>query len=157
MTTNNLLVLARTRSMSRLLIADRDPNESAIATRAIERRCPRLEIRSANTLAAAAKILSQERIETILAGSGLDGWTLAKTIDWFARSAPGAAIIALLQQPDDRHRQEALEAGARDVRSKPDLLVAQLRHELGSRLSAWAPERPLRIDCGSPPASFAPS
>jgi CheY-like chemotaxis protein len=157
MTTNNLHVLARTKPMSRLLIADRDPSESAIAIRAIERRCPRLKLCAVTTLAAAAKILAQERIETILAGSGLDGWTLAKTIDWFARKAPTAVIIALLEQPDDRHRQEALEAGARDVRSKPDLLVAQLRHELGSRLSTWAPERIRTIDCGSSPASFAPS
>jgi hypothetical protein len=85
MTTNNLHVLARAKPMSRLLIADHDPSESAIAIRAIERRCPRLKICAVTTLAAAAKILAQERIETILAGSGLDGWTLAKTIDWFAR------------------------------------------------------------------------
>ena len=69
-------------------------------------------------------------------GSGLDGGTLPQTIRWFAQHAPGAAIFALLEQPDHRHRQEALEAGADYVCSKPDLLVAQLRYEFKSRGSS---------------------
>ena len=145
MTTNNVHVLAGNEPASRLLLADCDPDESAIAIRAIKRGCASLEICSAATLADAAEILAQERIDAVLAGSGLDGSTLPQTIRWFARRVPGAAIVALLEQPDDRHRQEALEAGASAICSKPDLLVAQLRHEFGSRRSARVPEHARRI------------
>ena len=144
MTTNNIHVLAGEKPASGLLLADRDPIESAIAIRAIKRRCASLEIWPIATLADAAEILARERIETVLAGSGLDGRTLPETIRWFARNGPGAAIVALLEQPDHRHRQEALEAGASAICSKPDLLVAQLRHELGSRRSASVPEHTRR-------------
>ena len=51
-------------------------------------------------------------------------------------------MIAMLEDPDDRDRQEALEAGASYVWSKPDLLVAQMRYELGARLGIYVPERP---------------
>jgi DNA-binding NarL/FixJ family response regulator len=142
MTTNNIRVLSRQKPPSRLLLADGDPTESAIALRAITRLRSRssLEIWSATTLADAANILAQEPIETVLAGSGLDGGTLPQTIRWFAQNAPDAAIIALLERPDHRRRQEALEAGAGYVCSKPDLLVAQLRYELESRHLATAAE-----------------
>jgi len=145
MTTNNIHVLAGNKPAPRLLLADRDPTESAIAIRAIKRRYTSLEIWSVATLADAAEVLARERIETVLAGSGLDGGTLPQTICWFARNAPGAAIVALLEQLDDRHRQEALEAGASAVCSKPDLLVAQLRHDLGSRWSASGQEHTQKI------------
>jgi DNA-binding NarL/FixJ family response regulator len=145
MTTNNVHILAGNEPASRLLLADRDLTESAIAIRAIKRRCARLEVWSVATLAAAADILARERIETVLAGSGLDGRTLPETIRWFARKRPGAAIVALLEQPDHRHRQEALEAGASAVCSKPQLLVAQLRHELESRRSASVPKHTQKI------------
>ena len=145
MTTNNVHILAGNEPASRILLADRDPTESAIAIRAIKRRCASLEIWSVATLADAAEVLARERIETVLAGSGLDGRTLPETIRWFARKRPGAAIVALLELPDDRHRQEALEAGASAVCSKPELLVAQLRHELGSRRSARVQEHARRM------------
>lgn len=51
-------------------------------------------------------------------------------------------MIAILEDCDDRHRQEALEAGACYVASKPELLVAQLRSELGARLEFASPGRP---------------
>jgi DNA-binding NarL/FixJ family response regulator len=145
MTTNNIHVLAGKKPASRILFADHDPNESAIAIRAIKRRCASLEIWSVAALADAAEVLARERIDTVLAGSGLDGRTLPQTIRWFARNGPGAAIVALLEQPDHRHRQEALEAGASAVCSKPELLVAQLRHELESRRSASVQEHTRKI------------
>jgi DNA-binding NarL/FixJ family response regulator len=142
--TTNLHVLAGNKPAARLLIADRDPTESAIAIRAFKRRCASLEVWPTATLADAAEILARERIETVLVGSGLDGRTLPQTIRWFALAAPAAVIIALLEQPD-RHRQEVLEAGASSVCSKPDLMVAQLRHELSSRRSPSVPEHTRKI------------
>jgi DNA-binding NarL/FixJ family response regulator len=136
MTTTNVHVLTTKKLGSRLLLADRDPTESAIAIRAIKRHRASLEIWSVTTLADAMEIFARKRIETVLTGSGLDGGTLPQTIRWFAQHAPGAAIFALLEQPDHRHRQEALEAGADYVCSKPDLLVAQLRYEFKSRGSS---------------------
>ena len=79
MTTNNIHVLAGNKPAPRLLLADRDPTESAIAIRAIKRRYTSLEIWSVATLADAAEVLARERIETVLAGSGLDGGTLPQT------------------------------------------------------------------------------
>jgi DNA-binding NarL/FixJ family response regulator len=159
MATNNVHILAGNEPASPLLLADRDLTESAIAIRAIKRRCASLEIWSVATLADAAEILARERIETVLAGSGLDGRTLPETIRWFARNNPGAVIVALLAQPGHRHRQEALEAGAGAVISKPDLLVAQLRHEFESRRPAGLQEHSersveahRRISCPSPDA-----
>jgi DNA-binding NarL/FixJ family response regulator len=133
MTTNNVHVLTTKKLGSRVLLADRDPTESAIAIRAIKRHRASLEIWSVTTLADAMEILARERIETVVASSGLDGGTLPQTIRWFAQHAAGAAIFALLEQPHERCRREALEAGADYVCSKPDLLVAQLRHEFESR------------------------
>ena len=144
MTTNNVHVLAGNEPASRLLLADCDPDESAIAIRAIKRGCARLEIWPVATLAHAAEVLARERIETVLAGSGLDGKTLPQTIRWFARSAPGAAIVALVERLDC-DRQQALEAGASSVISKPDFLVAQLRHEFGARWSDRVQEPGRRI------------
>lgn len=140
MTTNNVHALARRRPVSRLLLADSNPTEGAIAIRAIKRLHDGLQICSIATLADAAEILARERVETVLAGSGLDGATLPETIRWFAQHASSAVIVALLEQPDHWHRQAAREAGATFVCSKPDLIVAQLRHEFGFRLSASAPE-----------------
>jgi hypothetical protein len=46
----------------------------------------------------------------------------------------------MLEDCDDRQKQEALEAGASCVWSKPELLVAQLRYELAARLDGAAQE-----------------
>jgi hypothetical protein len=46
----------------------------------------------------------------------------------------------MLEDCDDRHRHDALAAGASYVCSKPELLVMQLRHELAARLQGAAQE-----------------
>jgi hypothetical protein len=56
------------------------------------------------------------------------------------------AVIALLEHCDDRHRQEALEAGAFYIQSKHELLVPQLRREAASRL-AYAGSCPNFVFC----------
>jgi hypothetical protein len=48
----------------------------------------------------------------------------------------------MLEDCDDRQKQEALEAGASYVCSKPELLITQLRYELAARLGCAVPERP---------------
>jgi hypothetical protein len=62
-----------------------------------------------------------------------------ETISWFAHQKRGI-VVAMLEDCDDRHRQEALAAGASYVCSKPELLVAQLRYELTARLKGAAQE-----------------
>ena len=57
MTTNNVHILAGNEPASRILLADRDPTESAIAIRAIKGRCARLEVWSVATLADAAEVV----------------------------------------------------------------------------------------------------
>jgi CheY-like chemotaxis protein len=79
------------------------------------------------------------RRATALVASGLDGQTCLETVRWFARQGQGM-VVAMLEDCDERHRQEALEAGASHVFSKPELLVAQLRHELAARLESALPQ-----------------
>ena len=86
-------------------------------------------------------MLAREPVATIFVASGLDSRTHAQTIRWFAGKGGSMVIIALLEFCDDRHRQEALEAGASYIQSKHELLVGQLRREAGSRLARAAPER----------------
>jgi len=69
---------------------------------------------------------------------------MGRQIRWFADNAGETIVIALLEHCDDQRRQEALEAGASYLCSKPDLLVAQLRREAASRLACDAPERPVQ-------------
>jgi hypothetical protein len=135
MTTNNVHVLTGGRRVSRLLVADRSPDEGAIAVRAIKRLSPHLEVRSVTSLAEAESVLAREPVATIFVASGLDGRTHSETIRWFADKVGDTAVIALLEPCDDRHRQEVLEAGAFCIQSKHELLVAQLRSEAGARLA----------------------
>jgi CheY-like chemotaxis protein len=90
-------------------------------------------------LAEAAGVLARTQRAAALVASGLDGKTCVETVRWFARLGHGI-VVAMLEYCDDRHRQEALEAGASHVCSKPELLVAQLRYELAARLEGAAPE-----------------
>ena len=114
-----------------------------IAVRAIKRLSPHLEVRPVTSLAEAECMLKDGRVGTVFVASGLDDWTHGQTIRWFADNAGETIVIALLEHCDDRQRQEAFEAGASYICSKPDLLVAQLRREAASRLACYAPERPV--------------
>jgi DNA-binding NarL/FixJ family response regulator len=134
MTTNNVHVLAGSRRASLLLVADRSRDEGAILARAIKRRSPHLKVRSVTSMAEAESVLMHEPVATIFVGSDLDGRTHAQTIRWFADKAGKTVIVALLEHCDDRHRQEAVEAGAAYIQSKHELLVAQLRRETEARL-----------------------
>ena len=144
MTTNNIHVLTGGRRVSQLLIADRSQGEGAIAARAIQRLSPHLEVRSVTTLAEAESVLAREPVATIFVASGLHSQTHAQTIRWFSDKAGDAVVIALLEHRDNGQRQEALEAGASYICSKPELLVSQLRHEAESRLARTAPEHAAR-------------
>jgi hypothetical protein len=141
MTINNVRMLASRRRITQLVLADRSQTDSAIAVRAIRRLFPDLEVRPVMNLAAAESVLTGTRFATTLIASGLDDGTYLQTIRWFARKRRGT-VIAMLEDCDDRHRQEALDAGASSVWSKPDLLVAQLRCELAARLGCAVPDRP---------------
>ena len=141
MTTNNVHVLAGGQRVRQVLVADRSQHEGAIAVRAIRRLSPHLEVRPVASLAEAESVLAHEPVPAVFVASGLDGLTHPQTIRWFADKAGDTAVIALLEHCDDRQRQEALEAGASYIRSKHELLVAQLRREAESRLARAAPER----------------
>jgi DNA-binding response OmpR family regulator len=144
MTINDVHVLASGRRVRQLVLADRSQTDSAIAVRAIRRLFPDLEVRPVMNLAEAESVLTGTRLTAAVIASGLDDRTCLQTIRWFARKR-GGFVIALLEDCDDRHRQEALEAGASSVWSKPELLVAQLRYELAARLECAVPERPRRL------------
>ena len=135
MITNNVHVLAGGRRASLLLVADRSQDEGAIAARAIKRLSPHTEVRSVTSLVEAESVLMHEPVATIFVGSGLDSRTHAQTIRWFADKAGKTVVIALLEHCDDRHWQEAVEAGASYIQSKHELLVAQLRREAEARLA----------------------
>jgi hypothetical protein len=93
-------------------------------------------------LAEAENVLTGTQLDAaVVIASGLDDRTCLETIRWFARKRRGI-VVAMLENCDDRHRQEALEAGASSVWSKAELLVAQLRYELAARLECAVPERP---------------
>ena len=139
MTTNNIHVLASGGPAAQLVLADSSQADSTIAVRAIRRLFPDLEVRQVTNLAEAESVLTRARRTTALVASGLDGKTCAQTIRWFARQRRGI-VVAMLENCEDRHRQEALAAGAAYVCSKPELLVAQLRHELAARLEGAAQE-----------------
>lgn len=141
MTTNNVYVLASGRSAAQLVLADRSQAESAIAVRAIRRLFPDREVRPVAELAEAEHVLTCARLATAVVASGLDGRSCLETISWFAHQKRGI-VVAMLEDCDHRHRQEALEAGASCVWSKPELLVAQLRYELWARLGCAQLERP---------------
>jgi CheY-like chemotaxis protein len=142
MTINNVHVLASGRPAAQLVLADRSQADSAIALRAIRRLFPDLEVRPVTNLAEAESVLTRTRLAAALVASGLDGKTCAETIRWFASKGRGLVVVAMLEDCDDRQKQEALEAGASYVWSKPELLITQLRHELAARLGCAAPERP---------------
>jgi CheY-like chemotaxis protein len=133
MTINNIHVLAGGLAAAQLVLADQSHADRAIAVRAIERLYPDLEVRPVTNLVEAKRVLICARRPTAFVGSGLDGKTCLETIRWFAQQRHGI-VIAMLEDCDKRHRQEALEAGASHVCSKPEFLVAQLRHELAARL-----------------------
>jgi CheY-like chemotaxis protein len=118
--------------------------DSAIAVRAITRLFADREVRPVTSLAEADYVLTGMRLGIALVASGLDGTTCLQTIRWFARRRCGV-VIAILEECDDRHRQEALAAGASCIWSKPELLVGQLRYELGASLGGARPERPRRL------------
>jgi CheY-like chemotaxis protein len=139
MTITNIHVLAGGHRDAQLVLADRSQADSAIALRAIGRLYPDLEAWPVTNLAEAKRVLIDTRRATALVASGLDGRTCLETIRWFVRQRRGR-VVALLEDCDERHRQEALEAGAFRVFSKPELLVAQLRHELAARLEDALPE-----------------
>jgi CheY-like chemotaxis protein len=141
MTTNNIHVLASSRPAAQLVLADRSQADSVIAVRAIRRLLPDLEVRPVTNLAEAESVLTCRRLAITLVASGLDGRTCLETIRWFARKRCGI-VVAVLEDRNDRQKQEALEAGASYVWSKPELLITQLRHELAARLGCAAPERP---------------
>ena len=122
-------------------LADRSQVDAAIAVRAIRRLFPDLEVRPVMNLAEAESVLTCARLATALVASGLDGKTCLQTIRWFASKRRGI-VVAMLEDCDDRQRQEALEAGASCVCSKPELLTTQLRYELAARLGCAFPERP---------------
>lgn len=145
MTTNSVHVLAGGRRVSQFLVADRNQGEREIAVRAIKRLSPHLEVRPVTSLAEAESALAQQAVATVFVASGLDDRTHEETIRWFARKTQDTTIIALLERCDDRQRQEALEAGASHICSKPDLLVAQLRREAAERLADDATPRPVHI------------
>ena len=142
MTNNDVHVLAGGRRVSQVLIADRGHGEGAIAARAIRRLSPHLEVRPVTSLAEAESVLACEPVATIFVASGLDSQTHPQTIRWFVDKTDDAPVIALLEHCDKGRRQEALEAGASYICSKPELLVAQLRREAQSRLVDTAPQRP---------------
>jgi DNA-binding response OmpR family regulator len=133
MTTNNVHHLAGSRRVSLLLVADRNEGEGEIVVRAIKRRSPHLEVRPVTSLAEAETALARQPVATVLVASGLDDRTHEETIRWCVCNARDTIVIALLERCDDRQRQEALEAGASYICSKPDLLVAQLRREAAER------------------------
>ena len=135
MTTNNTHHLAGSRRVSLLLVADRNQGEREIVVRAIKRHSPQLEVRPVTSLAEAETALARQPAATVFVASGLDDRTHEETIRWLARNTRYANVIALLERCDDRQRQEALEAGASYICSKPDLLVAQLRREAAERLA----------------------
>lgn len=137
MITNNIHVLASSRPAAQLVLAERSQADSAIAARAIRRLFPDLEVRPVTNLAEAERVLACTRAATTLVASALDGKTCEQTIRWFARQRRGV-VVAMLDNCEDRHRQEALAAGASYVCSKPELLVAQLRYELAARLEGPA-------------------
>jgi hypothetical protein len=70
--------------------------------------------------------------------SGLNERTHWQTICWFADRTGEAVVVALLEHCNDRERQEALEAGASYLCSKPELVVAQLRREAELKLTGVA-------------------
>jgi CheY-like chemotaxis protein len=121
----NVRMLASRRRITQLVLAERSQSDCAIAVRAIGRPLPDLEVRPVMNLAEAESVLTCARLATILVASGLDDRTFLQTIRWFAQKTCGV-VIAMLEHCEDRHRQEALEAGASGVWSKPELLVAQL-------------------------------
>jgi DNA-binding NarL/FixJ family response regulator len=139
MTINNVHVLASDRSTAQLVLADRSQAESAIAVRAIRRLSPDRQVRRVADLAEAEHVLTCARLATAVVASGLDGRSCLETISWFAHQKRGI-VVAMLDDCDHRHRQEALAAGASYVCSKPELLVAQLRYELAARLKGAAQE-----------------
>ena len=139
MTINNVHALTGDRRVSKVLVADRSESEGAIAVRAIQRLSPHLEVRSVSSLAEAESVLAHELVATIFVASGLDDRTHAQTIRCLAEKVGAAVIIALLESCDDRHKQEALAAGASYIQSKHELLVAQLRREAGAKLAGTAP------------------
>jgi CheY-like chemotaxis protein len=139
MTINNIHVLTGGHPAAQLVLADRSQADSTIAVRAIGRLYPDLEVRPVTNLAGAKRVLIGTRRVIALVASGLDGKTCLETIRWFARLEHGT-VVAMLEDWDERHRQEALEAGASHVCSKPEFLVAQLRHELAARLEGARPE-----------------
>jgi CheY-like chemotaxis protein len=141
MTINNVRMLASRRRITQLVLAERSQSDCAIAVRAIRRLLPDLEVRPVMNLAEAESLLTGTRPATVVVASGLDDRTSLQTIRWFARKTCGI-VIAMLEHCDERHRQEALEAGASCVWSKPELLVAQLRYELWARLGCAQLERP---------------
>jgi DNA-binding NarL/FixJ family response regulator len=97
------------------------------------------------SLAEAESALAQQAVATVFVASGLDDRTHEETIRWFARKTQDTTVIALLERCDDRQRQEALEAGASHICSKPDLLVAQLRREAAERLADDTTQHPVHI------------
>ena len=139
MTTNNIHVLASGGPAAPLVLADSSQADSTIAVRAIRRLFPDREVRQVTNLAEAESLLTRARHATALVASGLDGKTCAQTIRWFARQRRGI-VVAMLENCEDRHRQEALAAGASYVCSKPELLITQLRHELAAGLKDAAQE-----------------
>jgi len=139
MTINNVHVLAAGRPAAQVVLADRSQAASAIALRAIGRLFPDLRVWPVTNLAEAAGVLIRTRRATALVASGLDGKTRLETVRWFASRRRGI-LVAMLEDCNQRHKQEALEAGANYVWSKPELLVAQLRYELAARLEDSAPE-----------------
>ena len=139
MISNNVHVLASGRPAAQLILADRSQTDSAIAVRAIRRLFSDLEVRPVTNLAEAERVLACTRRATTLVASALDGKTCQQTIRWFARQRRGV-VVAMLDNCEDRHRQEALAAGASYVCSKPELLVAQLRYELAATLKGAAQE-----------------
>ena len=141
MTINNVHVFASGRPDRQLVLAERSQAESMIAARAIRRLFSNVEVRPVISLAEAKGALAGKRTAAALVASGLDSRTYVQTICWIARKGCGI-VIAILEECDDRHRQEAVEAGASYVWSKPELLVGQLRYELGARLRFASPERP---------------
>jgi hypothetical protein len=145
MTTNNVQFLTGGRRVSQLLIADRSQVEGAIAARAIQRLSPHLTVRSVAKLAEAESVLARAPVATIFVASGLDSQRHVQTIRWFADNAGDSTTVALLEHCGARQKQEALEAVASFVCSKPELLVAQLRREAGFRLACAPSSRPAQI------------
>jgi DNA-binding response OmpR family regulator len=142
MTTKHVHIVAGGRRRAQTLVADRNRGEGEIAVRAIQRLSPQLEVQPVVSLDEAESALAGESVATVFVASGLDERTHWQTIRWFAGRAGSAVVIALLESCSDLERQEALEAGASYLCSKPELLVAQLRREAESRLAQAAPECP---------------